>query len=78
MPPNFSGLEMPSRPRSPAFLENFVDREATVLFPFVDVRVDFLLDEILDRAAQFFVFLGKDHLWFSLFYPPLPWRERAG
>ena len=47
------------------FLENIVDREAAVLFPLFDVRVDFLVDKVTDRAAQLFVFLGEDHVLFS-------------
>ncbi|MNR27911.1 hypothetical protein D3C85_1452070 [compost metagenome] len=43
------------------FLENLVDREAAVLFPLLDMRVDFLVDKVTDCAAQLFVFLGEDH-----------------
>ncbi len=38
-----------------------MDREAAVLFPLVDVGVDFPLDEAANGAAEFLVFLGEDH-----------------
>ncbi len=41
--------------------EDLVDREAAVLFPLVDVGVDFPLDEAANGAAEFLVFLGEDH-----------------
>jgi len=67
MPPNCSGLEMPSRPRSPAFAQDIVDWEAAGFFPFVDVGVDLAVDEGADGAAQCLVFLGEDHfLLFSV------------
>src|SRR3990167_3517210 len=51
-------------------LEDFVDGEFAGLFPLVDVRVDFLVDKVTDRATQFFVFLGEDH-----FYAPKGYRR---
>ncbi len=41
--------------------EHFVRREDPGFLPFVHVRVQFLLDEALDGAAQFLVFLGQLH-----------------
>ena len=51
--------------------EDLVDREAAVLFPLVDVGVDFPLDEAANGAAEFLVFLVKImgclSSWASLF-----------
>src|SRR5690606_31051895 len=43
------------------FLEDFAHGEAAVLLPLFDVGVDLLIDEVLDRATQFFVFLSEVH-----------------
>src|SRR5690606_36217257 len=42
-------------------LEQLMGGEGRVLFPLVHVRVDFFLDKVTDRTAQFFVFLRKQH-----------------
>ena len=52
---------MPRKPASPIFFENFVGREKFRRLPFVDMRIDFTVDEFLQRALQFKVFLGIDH-----------------
>ena len=52
------------------FSEDVVGGEGRVLLPLVDVRVDFLVDKVTDRATQFFVFLGKYH-----FYSPKDYRR---
>jgi len=46
-------------------LEVLVDGEAAFLLPLVDVGIDLLVDEVAHGAAEFFVFLGEDHLLFS-------------
>ncbi len=45
--------------------EDLVDRKAPGLFPFLDVRIDLVIDELADGAAQCFVFLGEDHFYCS-------------
>ena len=38
-----------------------MNRKAAGRFPFLYMRIDFLVDELAYRAAQFFMFLGKLH-----------------
>ena len=45
--------------------EYFVDRKASGLFPFIDVRVDLVFDKLADGAAQCFVFRCEDHFYCS-------------
>ncbi|MNS52672.1 hypothetical protein D3C72_853930 [compost metagenome] len=45
--------------------ENFVNGKASGLFPFIDVRIDLVLDELADGTAQGFVFRGEDHCYCS-------------
>ena len=43
------------------FLEHLVGGEDAVLFPLVDMRIDVLVDDRPQRAANLGVFLGKLH-----------------
>jgi hypothetical protein len=52
--------------------EDLVDRKAG-LFPFIDVWVDLVFDEVADGAAQFFVFRGENPV---LLFSAGSWRSR--
>ncbi|MNP03673.1 hypothetical protein D3C76_955670 [compost metagenome] len=41
--------------------KNLVDRKAPGLFPFLDVGIDLVIDELANGATQCVVFLGEDH-----------------
>src|SRR5690606_24916528 len=42
-------------------LENLMGRKNLRLFPFINVRIDFLVDEFTNGAPQFFMFAGQFH-----------------
>ena len=60
-------------------LEDLVGREDAVLLPLVDVRIDVLVDDRPQRAADLVVFLGELHQAFPiLFFLLSPARGRGG
>ena len=61
MPPIFGRLVDAQEAGIAQLLEDLVGGEDAVLFPFVDMRIDVLVDDGTQRAADLGVFLGELH-----------------
>jgi len=57
--PPFDGLGESQQPEFAEFAEHLVRGKYARFFPLVDVWVQLLLDEALDGAAQFLVFVSE-------------------
>ncbi len=57
----FLGLGQPQQPQIAQPLEHLVGGKDLGGFPFIDVRVDVLVDVALERLADFFVLVGELH-----------------